>query len=73
MGRRGNPFAKAESFMKMLKAEIVYPMSFEIFTEHFHTYRGPFTTNAGTVRGSAYLSPQQLEDEQIGQTGKTAT
>jgi putative transposase len=31
MGRRGNPYdnAKAESFMKTLKVEAVYPMAFE--------------------------------------------
>ncbi|RWX09295.1 hypothetical protein EHI42_27490 [Rhizobium hidalgonense] len=30
MGRRGNPYdnAKAESFMKTLKVEAVYPMAF---------------------------------------------
>ena len=33
MGRRGNPYdnAKAESFMKTLKVEAVYPMAFETF------------------------------------------
>lgn len=39
MGRRGNPYdnAKAESFMKTLKVEAVYPMAyetFEVLTEH---------------------------------------
>ena len=31
MGRRGNPYdnAKAESFMKTLKVEAVYPMAYE--------------------------------------------
>ncbi|UUP17041.1 hypothetical protein NTH_01492 [Nitratireductor thuwali] len=35
MGRRGNPYdnAKAESFMKTLKIEAVYPMAFENFEE----------------------------------------
>lgn len=35
MGRRGNPYddAKAESFMKTLKVEAVYPMAYESFAE----------------------------------------
>ena len=34
MGRRGNPYdnAKAESFMKTLKVEAVYPMAYETFS-----------------------------------------
>jgi putative transposase len=33
MGRRGKPYdnAKAESFMKTLKVEAVYPMAYETF------------------------------------------
>jgi putative transposase len=35
MSRRGNPYdnAKAESFMKTLKVEAVYPMAFESFVD----------------------------------------
>ncbi len=35
MGRRGNPYdnAKAESFMKTLKVEAVYPMAYETFVD----------------------------------------
>ena len=35
MGRRGNPYdnAKAESFMKTLKVEAVYPIAFETFED----------------------------------------
>ncbi len=35
MSRKGNPYdnAKAESFMKTLKVEAVYPMAFEIFDD----------------------------------------
>ncbi|MGY4445698.1 hypothetical protein ACVWZR_000355 [Bradyrhizobium sp. i1.3.1] len=35
MGRRGNPYdnATAESFMKTLKVEAVYPMAFETFID----------------------------------------
>jgi hypothetical protein len=35
MGRRGNPYdnAKAESFMKTMKVEAVYPMAYETFND----------------------------------------
>ena len=35
MGRRGNPYdnAKAESFMKTMKVEAVYPMAYESFDD----------------------------------------
>ncbi|ESW64445.1 hypothetical protein X771_25285 [Mesorhizobium sp. LSJC277A00] len=35
MGRRGNPYdnAKAESFMKTMKVEAVYPMAYETFAD----------------------------------------
>lgn len=35
MGRRGNPYdnAKAESFVKTLKVEAVYPMAYETFKD----------------------------------------
>ena len=35
MGRRGNPYdnPKAESFMKTLKVEAVYPMAYETFAD----------------------------------------
>jgi putative transposase len=35
MGRRGNPYdnAKAESFIKTLKVEAVYPMVYEAFED----------------------------------------
>ena len=35
MSRRGNPYdnAKAESFMKTLKVEAVYPMAYETFAD----------------------------------------
>jgi putative transposase len=70
MGRRGNPYdnAKAESFMKTLKIEGVYPMAFETFDDvvdhlpHFieETY------NKRRLHSSlGYLSPQQFEDQPI--------
>src|SRR5271167_768704 len=35
MGRRGNPYdnPKADSFMKTLKVEVVYPMAYETFAD----------------------------------------
>ena len=35
MGRRGNPYdnAKAESFVKTLKVEAVYPMAYDSFAD----------------------------------------
>jgi putative transposase len=70
MGRRGNPYdnAKAESFMKTLKIEGVYPMAFETFDDvvdhlpHFieETY------NKRRLHSSlGYLSPQQFEHQTI--------
>lgn len=77
MGRRGNPYdnAKAESFMKTLKVEAVYPMAFDTLADvaeylpHFieHVYNERRLHSA-----LGYLSPQQYEDQHIRHTGKTA-
>lgn len=77
MGRRGNPYdnAKAESFMKTLKVEAVYPMAFETF-EDVADYLPHFIERIYNYRrlhsALGYLSPQQYEDHHIRHTGKTA-
>jgi len=67
MGRRGNPFdnAKAESLMKTLKVEGVYPMAFETAEEAAsHLLRFIAKYNARRLHSAiGYLSPEQYETQ----------